>query len=427
MRPYLPAYLIHSILLCAASANTEGSSIPLSPSSTVVDTLGSETNTRLASHPTGQITTWDVGFSLRRDWADLGEEEECPVPPKLIIVHPDDSNGDQQVLEAVVSKLHSSIVAGVPEAFEALGKPFEETTTEAPKYVHEEFVSFEEWKRIKLAEEGGDDENLIPTPDLQAPPAAIQQAGTDSQSQDQQRVDPGEVKRTAGDTSSAEDQASKPPPSSPDGAAHSNGSNPSSFVIETPSSIKPPPASPNTLQNRYNYASPDCSARIHSSSPQTQHASSLLHKSRDRYMLTPCKSDQHWVVIELCDEIRIEAVEVAVWEFFSGVVRDIRVSVGGAEDDEEEEEEEDVDVDVTEGTVKGRDNKWKEVGAFVGKNVRGFQVSGLHRIATSSSSLVVRRSLYPPRHPFTASSVLTSPPTTAPNTTARYPKSRSSG
>ena len=83
----------------------------------------------------------------------------------------------------------------------------------------------------------------------------------------------------------------------------------------------------------YNFASPDCSARIHSSSPQTQHASSLLHKSRDRYMLTPCKADQHWVTIELCDEIRVEAVEISMWEFFSGIVREVQLSGGNDEDE----------------------------------------------------------------------------------------------
>lgn len=71
-------------------------------------------------------------------------------------------------------------------------------------------------------------------------------------------------------------------------------------------------------------------------------------------MLTPCKTDEHWVVIELCDEIRIEAIELAVWEFFSGVVREVKVSVG---------EEDEVD-----------SGEWVEVGAFVGKNVRGAQV-----------------------------------------------------
>jgi hypothetical protein len=69
-------------------------------------------------------------------------------------------------------------------------------------------------------------------------------------------------------------------------------------------------------------------------------------------MLTPCKAGEHWVTIELCDEVRVEAVEIAVWEFFSGIVREVRVSAG--------EEGEQV-----------------EVGTFVGKNVRGVQVSQL--------------------------------------------------
>lgn len=124
--------------------------------------------------------------------------------------------------------------------------------------------------------------------------------------------------------------------------------------------------------HRYNYAAPDCGARVLSSSPSTQNAPSILHKSKDRYMLTPCRSDEHWVVVELCDEIRVEAVEVAVWEFFSGIVRSVRVSVG---DDSEGE--------------------WSQVGEFVGKNVRGVQVSltaafGL-QTANNRPSLCLRR------------------------------------
>nr|ODO04161.1 hypothetical protein L204_00516 [Cryptococcus depauperatus CBS 7855] len=138
-------------------------------------------------------------------------------------------------------------------------------------------------------------------------------------------------------------------------------------------STQPLPAA--THHNKYNYASLDCSARIHSSSPQTQHASSILHKSRDRYMLTPCKAKEHWVVVELCDEIRIEAVEIAVWEFFSSVVREVRVSVGGEDEEEEAAREKD----------EGKSHRWKEVGSFVGKNIRGsqtftlFQPTSFHR------------------------------------------------
>ncbi|OWZ33575.1 hypothetical protein C347_02605 [Cryptococcus neoformans AD2-60a] len=84
-------------------------------------------------------------------------------------------------------------------------------------------------------------------------------------------------------------------------------------------------------------------------------------------MLTPCKANEHWVVVELCDEIRIEAIEIAVWEFFSGVVREVRVSVGG------EDEEEDGDEPAGQDEVAGRGHKWKQVGSFIGKNVRGSQ------------------------------------------------------
>lgn len=129
-------------------------------------------------------------------------------------------------------------------------------------------------------------------------------------------------------------------------------------LSENSTTLGPPPPSsaPRPKGHRYNYASPDCSARVLASSPLTQHASSLLHKSRDRYMLTPCRAEEHWAVVELCDEIRIEAVELAVWEFFSGIVRSVRVSVA---DD--------------------ADGEWEVVAEFVGKNVRGAQVSPSER------------------------------------------------
>ena len=66
-------------------------------------------------------------------------------------------------------------------------------------------------------------------------------------------------------------------------------------------------------------------------------------------MLTPCKADQHWVTIELCDEIRVEAIDIAMWEFFSGIIREVRLS-GRNEEDE-----------------------FSFVGSFATKNARGSQ------------------------------------------------------
>ncbi|WWC89140.1 uncharacterized protein L201_004058 [Kwoniella dendrophila CBS 6074] len=230
----------------------------------------------------------------------------------------------------------------------------------------EPFISFEEWKKIKQAEEDERDSQ-------EAEGASETQIEEDSSSTSLGIVDsptevaPDEPKRNHSSKSSSNSSVA----SQHSKVKGKNDSNTSTSLNSSQQTTSSPPISSSSPaavvyhHNRYNYASPDCSARIHSSSPQTQHASSLLHKSRDRYMLTPCKSKEHWVIIELCDEIRIEAVELSIWEFFSGVVREIRISVGGEDDEEFEDDPKD--------DVNGRSPKWKEVGSFVGKNVRGVQ------------------------------------------------------
>lgn len=137
---------------------------------------------------------------------------------------------------------------------------------------------------------------------------------------------------------------------------------------------KPNPPNGKQVTNpphRYNYASPDCSARVISSSSTSQHASSVLHKSKDRYMLTPCNSKEHWVVIELCDEIRIEAVEIGMFEFFSGVVKEVVLSVDALEDDEAEGSDE------AEDETPRKGSEWEQVAVFEARNVRGSQMFNL--------------------------------------------------
>lgn len=75
-------------------------------------------------------------------------------------------------------------------------------------------------------------------------------------------------------------------------------------------------------------------------------------------MLTPCSSKSHFVVIELCDEIRIDTLEVGNFEFFSSRVREVRVRAGESEGEGGDDEED-----------------WKDLGTFKMENVRGMQVS----------------------------------------------------
>lgn len=108
------------------------------------------------------------------------------------------------------------------------------------------------------------------------------------------------------------------------------------------------------LKSRTNYASNDCAAVVLRSSKASKHASSILTSAKDRYMLTPCAADNKFVVVELCDEIDIDTVVLANWEFFSSMFKLFRASVSEV--------------------YPGRDEDWRELGTFRAGNLRGSQV-----------------------------------------------------
>jgi Sad1 / UNC-like C-terminal len=147
-----------------------------------------------------------------------------------------------------------------------------------------------------------------------------------------------------------------------------NGSDPMSSLQDASPSLNPSKAeetapelrvevSPHfrvPLTDRFNYASLDCSARVHTSHRSAKSASSILSSKRDRYMLSPCNSkEKQFVAVELCDDIRIDTVQLANFEFFSGVFKDFSVSVAKTYS---------TDVD-----------GWTHVGSYKAKNVRGVQ------------------------------------------------------
>ena len=75
-------------------------------------------------------------------------------------------------------------------------------------------------------------------------------------------------------------------------------------------------------------------------------------------MLSPCQtSEQKFVVVELCEDIRIDTVQLANFEFFSGVFKQIRVSVAH--------------------TFTDDGQGWVLLGEYRAKNIRGVQVGSL--------------------------------------------------
>ncbi|KAJ7046451.1 UNC-like C-terminal-domain-containing protein [Mycena alexandri] len=104
-------------------------------------------------------------------------------------------------------------------------------------------------------------------------------------------------------------------------------------AAEVPSSPATPQDAPHfrvPVTDRFNYAGLDCSARVHTSHKSAKSPASILSSKRDRYMLSPCrppKGESQFIVVELCEDIRIDTVQLANFEFFSGVFKDFTVSV----------------------------------------------------------------------------------------------------
>lgn len=105
------------------------------------------------------------------------------------------------------------------------------------------------------------------------------------------------------------------------------------------------------IVDRFNYASTDCSATVHTAHKSAKSPSSILSSKKDRYMLSPCAEEKQFVVVELCDDIMIDTVQLANYEFFSGVFKDFTVSV-----------------------AKTYTAGWTYAGTYRAQNVRGVQV-----------------------------------------------------
>ncbi|PWN54120.1 hypothetical protein IE53DRAFT_408166 [Violaceomyces palustris] len=150
----------------------------------------------------------------------------------------------------------------------------------------------------------------------------------------------------------AAEKGTRADPEVPDGVSVPSIFNSYPAVADASSLLK-------TLKHRWNFASYDCAAVVHRSNPSAKFASSILNEKKDRYMLSPCPTtssgkEGQFVIVELCDEIKIDTIVLANYEFFSRMFK--RFSVRVANDLQRKEED------------------WVELGTFRARNMRGLQV-----------------------------------------------------
>ncbi|XP_042221580.1 uncharacterized protein LOC121866057 isoform X3 [Homarus americanus] len=73
-----------------------------------------------------------------------------------------------------------------------------------------------------------------------------------------------------------------------------------------------------------NYASPDCGSKLMTTNPEATHSSKVIQSNKDEYMLNKCR-DKTWFIIELCESIRPQKFDIANFELFSNLPKDIQV------------------------------------------------------------------------------------------------------
>ncbi|KAI0883438.1 uncharacterized protein GGS22DRAFT_167002 [Annulohypoxylon maeteangense] len=108
-----------------------------------------------------------------------------------------------------------------------------------------------------------------------------------------------------------------------------------------------------TCKERFSYASFDAGATIKKANPGAKNPKAILVENKDSYMLLECAMKNKFVIVELSDDILVDTVVIANFEFFSSMLRHFRVSVSDRYPVKEE--------------------KWKVLGTFQARNSRNIQ------------------------------------------------------
>lgn len=210
------------------------------------------------------------------------------------------------------------------------------------------FLSFEEWKKQNLEKIGQSPENVgqgRASADGRKRPSPINNA-LDTLGEE------GEIELEFGFGSGrGGEPSSRWPPSQPQESA---------TVEEAPSEEPTTSGSKSnrkdagtTCNERFNYASFDCAATILKTNPQCKSSSSILVENKDSYMLNECAADNKFIIVELCDDILIDTIVLANFEFFSSMFRTFRVSISDR--------------------YPVKMDRWKELGIFEARNSREIQ------------------------------------------------------
>lgn len=216
------------------------------------------------------------------------------------------------------------------------------------------FMSFEEWKTMMLKKAGQDPAELkerkrregLERAEL-GPHDVLDSWGDDGEIALDFDVLSGRISDmtatasaksggASGDASTAEDKVPAPPLDD-DGVAR----------------YRRPKDAGKTCKERFSYSSFDGGATILKTSPGAQNPKSILVENKDAYMLFTCSQENKFVIVELSEDVLVDTVVLANFEFFSSTIRQFRVSVSDK--------------------YPVKLEKWKDIGTYQARNSRDIQ------------------------------------------------------
>lgn len=224
------------------------------------------------------------------------------------------------------------------------------TNTSAGDTFATPFMSFEDWKEMMLQQTGQDPQDL-PLRN------STGRRKTDRPSPDLDDVglgEEGEISLTFEDY--GEGEAARPGSSYTEAAANSGDGDEIDQALVSKDGKAPIHRSKDagkTCKERFSYSSFDAGATILKAGPQAKNAKAILVENKDSYMLLECAAQNKYVIVELSDDILIDTIVIANFEFFSSMIRHFRVSVSDR--------------------YPVKMDKWREVGIFEAANSRDIQ------------------------------------------------------
>ncbi|KAF2653738.1 hypothetical protein K491DRAFT_602281 [Lophiostoma macrostomum CBS 122681] len=213
------------------------------------------------------------------------------------------------------------------------------------------FLSFEEWKKKNL-ERAGQSPDSVGQGRLASPDSAPRQRPVNINALDS-LGDEAEIELdfSGFGRPDGNDAARGPPSSLGDGSEPTPATDdegkaaPTSFALGKDAG--------KTCKERFNYASFDCAATVLKTNNRAKSSSSVLVENKDSYMLNECSAQNKFVIVELCDDILVDTVVLANYEFFSSMFRHFRVSVSDR--------------------YPVKMDRWRTLGTFEARNSRDIQ------------------------------------------------------